>query len=321
VLCFDELTEFREEDYLFLFSRLRRAADSRVPLRTRAASNPGNAGHGWVKQRFLSGKAQRAGRLFVPARLADNPHLDQAGYIRSLQNLPAFERRQLLEGDWSEFQGNHFHPGDWPRYQSHRDAYVLDKHRLLRAEHVWRFAVVDPATEAKKSADYTAILVCGVTPDGRLLILDVTRRQLDVGDVIPTLAGVCRAWYPLSFVGMESIAFQKLLVAEASKHRDIPPVRELKPQGKGKLARAVAAITKAERGEIYVPDEAGWLDEFVTELASFAGANDPCDDQTDCLAYAVLAVNRYQPAGAGEGPVLLTAGWQNPFPDRYGRGW
>ncbi len=55
---FDELTQFRERDYLFLFSRLRRTAEgevSQVPLRMRAGSNPGGQGHAWVKRRFLRG--------------------------------------------------------------------------------------------------------------------------------------------------------------------------------------------------------------------------------------------------------------------------
>ena len=37
---FDELTQFAESQYLYLFSRLRRLAGSAVPLRMRAASNP-----------------------------------------------------------------------------------------------------------------------------------------------------------------------------------------------------------------------------------------------------------------------------------------
>ena len=54
-LGFDELTELREEDYLFLFSRLRRIKTLDVPLRVRAATNPGNVGHLWVKRRFVAG--------------------------------------------------------------------------------------------------------------------------------------------------------------------------------------------------------------------------------------------------------------------------
>jgi hypothetical protein len=59
---------------------------SPIPLRMRAASNPGGIGHDWVRQRFLiEGPSQ--GRVFVPAKLADNPHLDQREYFSSLSQL------------------------------------------------------------------------------------------------------------------------------------------------------------------------------------------------------------------------------------------
>ncbi len=44
---FDELTQFRETDYLYLRSRLRRPRTHQAPLRVRAASNPGGIGHDW----------------------------------------------------------------------------------------------------------------------------------------------------------------------------------------------------------------------------------------------------------------------------------
>jgi hypothetical protein len=92
----DELSQWSESAYRYLFSRLRRLKGSEVPIRMRAASNPGAE---WVKQRFLI-EGPEAGRVFVPARLADNPHLDQAQYRRTLQQLDPITRRQLLEGDW-----------------------------------------------------------------------------------------------------------------------------------------------------------------------------------------------------------------------------
>lgn len=96
---FDELTQFAEPEYRYLFSRLRRPADLRVPLRMRAASNPGGVGHAWVRQRFLI-DGRRHGRVFIPARLADNPHLDGDSYRASLDALDATTRSQLLDGDW-----------------------------------------------------------------------------------------------------------------------------------------------------------------------------------------------------------------------------
>jgi len=97
---FDELTQFTETQYTYLFSRLRRLMGAGVPLRMRSASNPGDVGHQWVKQRFMV-EGPGKGRIFVPARLEDNPHLDRESYIESLAELDPISRRQLLDGDWS----------------------------------------------------------------------------------------------------------------------------------------------------------------------------------------------------------------------------
>jgi phage terminase large subunit len=96
---FDELTQFAEHQYLYLFSRLRRLAGSPVPLRMRAASNPGGIGHDWVRRRFITG-ALPPSRAFIPARVADNPHLDQAQYLASLSELDEVERARLRDGNW-----------------------------------------------------------------------------------------------------------------------------------------------------------------------------------------------------------------------------
>lgn len=117
---FDELTQFKESSYTYLFSRLRRLKDSDVPLRMRSASNPGGTGAEWVHRRFVpegftpeqarqqtvffkedadeSGRVTR--RAFIPATLDDNPSLDRVEYAESLQELDPVTREQLLRGDW-----------------------------------------------------------------------------------------------------------------------------------------------------------------------------------------------------------------------------
>lgn len=95
----DEVTEIRESDYRYMFSRLRRPASgplSQVPLRMRAASNPAP---NWVRQRFIV-EGREKGRIFVPSRLTDNPGLDADSYRQSLSELDPVERRRLEEGDW-----------------------------------------------------------------------------------------------------------------------------------------------------------------------------------------------------------------------------
>jgi hypothetical protein len=65
----------------------------------RATSNPCGPDVDWVYHRFLiEGPSQ--GRVFIPAKFEDNPHLDQAGYKASLAQLPWFQRGPLEEGRW-----------------------------------------------------------------------------------------------------------------------------------------------------------------------------------------------------------------------------
>lgn len=50
---FDELTHHPEENYTYLFSRLRRKSGMLIPLRMRSTSNPGGTYGEWVRTRFV----------------------------------------------------------------------------------------------------------------------------------------------------------------------------------------------------------------------------------------------------------------------------
>jgi hypothetical protein len=84
-----------------------------VPLRMCAASNPGGIGHGWVKKRFPIDGRRRGRRVFIPAKIGDNPHLDTRAYRASLARLNPTLQRQLEEGDWSVAEGLAF--PEWRR--------------------------------------------------------------------------------------------------------------------------------------------------------------------------------------------------------------
>lgn len=114
-ICYDELTQLREHWYTYLLSRLRRPKScpvSDVPLRARSATNPGGVGQAWVAERWgiredgtqdeTAATDPESGelRVFVPALLADNPHLDVAEYRRALSRLDATTRAQLERGQW-----------------------------------------------------------------------------------------------------------------------------------------------------------------------------------------------------------------------------
>lgn len=106
----DEITEFpEEEDYRFMFSRLRRLEGMDVPLRVRCASNPVGPGTHWVRKRFIDkdpppvnaeGELDERQRVFIPATFKDNPHIDRETYALSLHQLHPALREALMAGSW-----------------------------------------------------------------------------------------------------------------------------------------------------------------------------------------------------------------------------
>lgn len=119
---FDELTHFSKLQYTYMFSRVRKPADltarnplSKVPLRVRSASNPGGRGHQWVKSRFVKPMGDRENepddptqRVFIPAKLPDNPSVDAKTYMAALSEVDESTQMQLVHGDWDARE-----PGPW----------------------------------------------------------------------------------------------------------------------------------------------------------------------------------------------------------------
>ena len=95
---FDELTQFPENQYNYLHSRLRKLEDSDIPIRMRGASNPGGIGHDWVKKRFVDDDSKLP---FIPSAYTDNQYLNQDEYSKQLDKLDELTRLQLKYGDWN----------------------------------------------------------------------------------------------------------------------------------------------------------------------------------------------------------------------------
>lgn len=158
---FDELTQFTETQYRYLFSRLRRRKDSGVPIRMRAASNPGGVGHNWVFRRFVD--PSTASAPFISALLEDNPHVDQSEYNDMLSRLDANTRKQLRLGIWKQDPPGALWKRDW-----------LDKARVVRVpDGVTLIRIVvglDPST--LETGDEAGIVVVALGSDGHYYVLD-----------------------------------------------------------------------------------------------------------------------------------------------------
>lgn len=181
---FDECTQFPLDLYTFLFSRLRRRKGLNVPLRYRSASNPGGIGHEWVKQRFIIEGVEN-GRVFIPARIKDNPSIDEQEYTSSLNELDPITRAQLLDGDWSVMGTGANFKRSW--FDILDDA-PIEFERVVR---YWDTASTAPSLH--NDPDFTVGVLMGRTVQKTYVILHVMRFQGTPSDVERTIKSVAKS--------------------------------------------------------------------------------------------------------------------------------
>jgi hypothetical protein len=131
-ILIEELTQIPDEErYLMILGSCRSTIAGLEPS-IFCTANPGGPGHSWVKKRFIdigpSGVAQylsissespsqddpdrvvgKNWRIFIPARIEDNPALaNDKTYLAFLNGLPEKIRKAWLEGDWDIMAGQYF---------------------------------------------------------------------------------------------------------------------------------------------------------------------------------------------------------------------
>lgn len=316
-IAFDELTEFPEEDYLFLFSRLRKPISLAVPLRMRSASNPGNLGHDWVKRRFVGDDALRAlrdgapaelfwqrGAAFVPARIPDNPWVNEQEYSASLSHLPPLFRERLMHGDWSIRAEGLIRP-EWLRdyVASDRMLQLFDGlgRPLARFDerNCRRIVTIDPAgTSAERAAErrgrpasWSVAEVWDLAPRDFgpwLLLRHVWRERVGFDGLCAALRRLHAEWRPARMY----IEHEKLGQAACDLlGRDLP-LEPIATGGRDKVARAAPLVLKLERGEIFLPrHETSWRPVLESEWLGWTGLDEETTDQIDAAAYAVASLD------------------------------
>ena len=280
-IAFDELTQFTLSQFRFLFSRLRRAKGSTIPLRMRVASNPGGIGHDWVKARYIVNPTP--GRIFIPAKLDDNPHLDREDYVRSLQELDPVTRRQLLDGDWSA-------RGDGGLFKREWFEIVHDVPAPARWLRNWDLA----ATEEKKGRDpsWTAGALVAFH-DGVYYIGDMRRVRAEPGPVenlVKQTAQLDASQHGTAIrMEQEPGSSGKNTISHYARH--VLPGFDFRgvPSTGSKVERARPASSAAFAGNIKLV-EGPWIPDFLDELEAFP--NGSHDDQVDALSGAVRALTR-----------------------------
>ena len=272
----DEVTEIRESDYRYLFSRLRRPATgplSNVPLRMRAASNPAP---NWVRQRFIV-EGMSSGRIFVPSKLTDNPGIDAVSYRQALQALDPIERRRLEEGDWwSTTLGTLFDRTSIVVIDQAEVPEITSSARVVR---FWDLAATEP-NHSNPNPDYTVGTLM-LFDQGIAHILDVKRIRAK-GDKVEQL--LAQTAYEDGFgvpirMEQEPGSSGKALVDQFARYvlpgYDFGAIRATGD----KVTRARPFAAACANGNVRVV-RGQWLTDWLDEFSSFPEACDH-DDQVD----------------------------------------
>jgi predicted phage terminase large subunit-like protein len=277
----DEVTEIRESDYRYLFSRLRRPANgplSEVPLRMRAASNPAP---NWVRQRFIVEGIQD-GRIFVPSKLTDNPGIDALSYRQALSALDPIERRRLEEGDWwATTLGSLFERTSAIIIDSNEVPEITSSARVVR---FWDLAATEPSN-SNPNPDWTVGTLM-LFDQGIAYVLDVKKARVKGEKVEQLVAQTAYEDGKAVPIRMEQEpgSSGKMMIDQYARYVlpgfDFQGIRSTGD----KLTRARPFAASFANGNVRVI-RAPWLTEWLDEFSSFPEACDH-DDQVDSAVSA-----------------------------------
>jgi len=223
-----------------------------------------------------------------------NPIIDPAELEMAKQEIGSFLYAQEYEAQFIEASGGLF-KADWFDHYKIEERIGIDndknefteivykyKDKECRLEDCRRYATVDLATSTKQSADFTVITSVAITPEGKILILDIDRRRLEAPDLLPLLQRKVEQ-YDLAYVGIERAGYQLAFIQMAKREGLV--VKSLKAD-RDKVSRAYPLFARMEAGDIYFPKNSTWFADVQTELLRFPEAEH--DDIVDSLAYAVI---------------------------------
>ncbi|GLB58667.1 phage terminase large subunit [Cytobacillus sp. NCCP-133] len=282
---FDELTQFQESQYLYLLSRIRKDKVSIIPNRVLCTANPGGEGHEWVKQRFII-EGKEKGRLFIPSRLEDNPHIDKEDYEKQLAELPPLEREQLRNGNWDiQPQGTMF-DRTWFKVVE------VAPNDLIQVFRFWDLAATED--NGKNDPDWTAGAKIGKSKNGDYYILDLQKVRgtpQTVQDLVKQTAILDGKEVPIYMEqeggsgGKNTIDFYRRYVLDGYAFYGIRATGS-------KEARAVPFSSTAEAGNVYLV-RGTWINDFLNEIHSFPQGTH--DDQVDAVVGGFNQLNENQP--------------------------
>ena len=154
-----------------------------------------------------------------------------------------------------------------------------------------RIITADTAMKTKEHNDYTVMQCWGLSTDGHAYLLDQLRGKYEA----PQLAVNAKAFYNKHRATQCMGYVRKFYVEDKASGTGL--IQQLKQEGMpvegiqrntDKLTRAADAAPLVETRRVWLPKDAPWLNDFITEFLSFP--NGAHDDQVDAFMDAVTTM-------------------------------
>lgn len=275
----DEVTHIDPEGYRYLFSRLRRLKGSNIPIRMRSSANPGGPFGDYYYQRFFVDNEGNKKRVFLPAGLKDNPHLDVEEYRASLAELDPITRAQLEEGNWEIRPKGDLFDKSWILSIDYRG--IPADTRWVR---FWDLAAVDPRyrkkNSNKKEPDWSIGFKLGFS-HGCYYIGDIIKVQKNPGEMEKLIAATAEAdGYGCAIrmeeeggaSGIANTERYARIILQGYDFAGVKPVIS-------KIERARPVAAACQVGSVFLSNRCRNITDFYAQLDAFPnGANDDIID-------------------------------------------
>jgi predicted phage terminase large subunit-like protein len=271
---FDKYKHFPEEKLLEFYEQYKE-----LPLRFRATSNPPQpeqlAKGAWVKRRYVDPMTRKPDKVFISAKIDDNPHLDKESYVKSLNELDPVTKAQLLKGDWDIRVKGRMFDRSWFEIV---DAFPAEGNKVR----FWDMAATEPSKE-NKDPDYTA--GCKMVEKDGIYYMNMIRFRKSpsmneklirqVADMDGREMKVCMEQEPGSSGKSQVDHYRRHILPEF--------VFEGIPSSGSKRQRAMPFASQAEAGNIKLVN-GPWVEDYLDEIEVFPDGEH--DDQVDASSGA-----------------------------------
>lgn len=242
------------------------------------------------RREFWRDPRQAGGELLFPAKFpadileAEKKRLLDDGYAGQHQQLPMPPGGGMFKvKDWSFWKPDGYaptdqHPRDPEWYQGPARGLPREWDRLIIS--------VDATFKETTDGSFVAIHVWGASGPDRYL-LDRVHERMDFEATVAALRSVIKRWPAAREKVIEGKANGDAIKSTLEKRHGIAGIIMESPDRQNKEQRARAMLPYQRAGNVYLPDGAPWLGEYIGEHGLFPKGvtNDDVDCQSQALKH------------------------------------